>query len=61
MVHTQTQYECAIEELERHWIEYYMKQFKYNQSRTAKEMGISRGTLRTKLYKYFGNEYFRNT
>lgn len=30
---------------------------KYNQVKAAKALGVSRGTLRTKLRKYFGREF----
>jgi len=30
---------------------------KYNQSRAARLLGISRGSLRTKLKTYFGDKY----
>ena len=30
----------------------------YNQSRTAKILGLSRSTLRAKLDQHFGNKYF---
>lgn len=33
---------------------------KFNQSRAAKKLGISRGMLRTLLIKYFDNQYCRN-
>lgn len=37
--------------------EHVMKTTRYNQSRAAKVLGISRGTLRTKLKERFGNRY----
>lgn len=30
---------------------------KYNQSKTANSLGLARGTLRTKLKKFFGAKY----
>lgn len=38
-------------------IEHVLKKNRYNQSKTAKLLGVSRGTLRTKLQQYFGDEY----
>jgi Fis family transcriptional regulator, factor for inversion stimulation protein len=34
-----------------------MEHCKYNQSRAAIMLGISRGTLRTKLRRYFDDKY----
>lgn len=34
-----------------------MERYKYNQSRAAKALGISRGTFRMLLMKYFGDKY----
>lgn len=42
-------------------IEHVLKECRYNQSRTAKKLNLSRGCLRTKLKQYFGDKYFRNT
>jgi Fis family transcriptional regulator len=34
-----------------------MEQNRYNQSKTATQVGLSRGALRYKLREYFGNKY----
>lgn len=34
-----------------------MEHCRYNQSRAAKLLGISRGTLRAKLKEHYGNKY----
>ncbi len=34
-----------------------MELTRYNQSRAARVLGVSRGTLRTKLKQYFGDEF----
>lgn len=44
---------------EKHVIRLAMKRCKGNQSIAALALGISRGTLRTKLKEYFGDKYFR--
>lgn len=49
-----------LEEAERLVIKLSIERCKRNQSICAKALGISRGTLRTKLRKYFGDEYFRD-
>lgn len=43
------------------WLSMLMQKYKYNQVKVAKEMQMSRGTLRTLLKKYYGNQFFRNT
>ncbi len=43
--------------LEAAYIEHVYKVSKYNQSRAAKNLGISRGCLRMKLKEYFGDKY----
>ncbi len=43
--------------LEKTYIEHIFKQAKYNQCEATRMLGISRGTLRTKLKKYFGDQY----
>lgn len=47
----------GLQNLEAAYIEFVHKLAKYNQSRTARWLGISRGTLRTKLKEYFGDAY----
>lgn len=48
-----------LEKAEKHVIKLAMKRCKGNQSVAALALGISRGTLRTKLKQYFGDKYFR--
>jgi DNA-binding protein Fis len=45
---------------EKHWLERTMQECRYNQTKAAKRMGMSRGCLRTKLKEHFGNSYFRD-
>lgn len=47
----------GLAELEARYIEHVYKISKYNQVRTAKNLGISRGCLRMKLKQYFGDQY----
>lgn len=56
-----TLYKKALEQFEKEWLEKYIEYYKYNQTRTAQAMGVSRGTLRTKLIRYFGDKYFRDS
>jgi len=56
-----TNYRIAKVEFEKSWIEKTMVTCKYNQSRAAIRLGMSRGSLRTKLKEYFGSKYFRNS
>lgn len=48
-----------LNKAEKHVIELAMHRCKNNQSVAAKALGLSRGTLRTKLKQYFGDKYFR--
>jgi Fis family transcriptional regulator len=50
-------YQVIIEEIERPLFRAVMEYCKYNQSRAAVMLGISRGTLRTKLRRYFDDKY----
>ncbi len=54
-------YIIAKQVFEKHWLAKTMQECKYNQSRAAIRMGMSRGTLRAKLREHFQNEYFRDT
>ena len=54
-------YQVNLRGLEKETLRYVMHAVKYNQSKAAKQMGISRGSLRMKLAKHFGNEYFRDS
>lgn len=47
----------GLKRLEAAYIEFALQQAKYNQSKAAKLLGISRGGLRIKLKQYFGNTY----
>ena len=50
-------YQFVLEEVETPLFKVVMEHCKYNQSRAAIMLGISRGTLRTKLRKYFDDKY----
>jgi DNA-binding protein Fis len=47
----------ALARAEEAVIEHAYITSKYNQSRAARSLGISRGSLRTKLKTYFGDKY----
>lgn len=50
-------YKFVLEEVEIPLFRSVMEHCKYNQSRAAIMLGISRGTLRTKLRHYFDDKY----
>lgn len=50
-------YQFVLEEVETPLFKAVMEHCKYNQSRAAIMLGISRGTLRTKLRHYFDDKY----
>ena len=50
-------YEMLMEQVEPPLYQAVMESSKYNQVRAANILGISRGTLRAKLRKYFGDKY----
>ena len=50
-------HQMVIEQIQPPLLQAVMKQYKYNQSRAAKVLGISRGTLRMLLIKYFDDQY----
>lgn len=50
-------YQFVLEEIETPLFKAVMEHCKYNQSRAAVMLGISRGTLRTKLRQYFDDKY----
>lgn len=50
-------YQFVLEEIEIPLFKAVMEHCKYNQSRAAEMLGISRGTLRTKLRRYFDDKY----
>lgn len=43
--------------VEAEYIEFIYKEARYNQSKAAKMLGVSRNTLRYKLQRYFGDKY----
>lgn len=47
----------VIEEIEIPLYKVVMEHCRYNQSRAAIILGVSRGTLRTKLKRYFDDQY----
>lgn len=53
-------YQNNLATFEKAVLENVMAQVKYNQSKAAKKLGLSRGTLRVKLKEHFGNLYFRD-
>ena len=50
-------YELVIEEVEAPLFRTVMELTRYNQSKAARVLGVSRGTLRTKLKRYFDEEF----
>jgi len=50
-------YELVLAQVEEPLLDTVMGQVKYNQSQAALSLGISRGTLRAKLKKYFDDKY----
>jgi Fis family transcriptional regulator, factor for inversion stimulation protein len=50
-------YQLIIEEIEAPLFRTVMEMTRYNQSRAARVLGVSRGTLRTKLKHYFDEEF----
>ena len=50
-------YQFVLEEIEIPLFEAVMMHCKYNQCKAAEILGISRGTLRTKLRQYFDYKY----
>ncbi len=47
----------GLKQLEAAYIEHVYSTSKYNQVKTASNLGISRGCLRMKLKEYFGDKY----
>ncbi len=47
----------GLKTLESEYIEHVFKLAKYNQSKAAKMLGLSRGCLRMKLKEYFNDKY----
>ena len=50
-------HELILEEIEMPLYKAVMEHCRYNQSRAAIVLGVSRGTLRTKLKRYFEDQY----
>jgi DNA-binding protein Fis len=50
-------YDLLMEQVEPALFKAVIERCKYNQSRAASMLGLSRGTLRTKLSKYFDDQY----
>ncbi len=50
-------YQLVIEEVEAPLFRTVMEMTRYNQSKAARVLNISRGTLRTKLKQYFDDEF----
>ncbi len=50
-------YQLIIEEVEGPLFRTVMEMTRYNQSKAARVLGVSRGTLRTKLKRYFDDEF----
>ena len=50
-------YQLIMEEVEAPLFRSVMELTRYNQSKAARVLGVSRGTLRTKLKYYFGDEF----
>lgn len=50
-------YDMVIEQIEQPLFQAVIEHCKYNQSKAAKMLGISRGTLRTTLKKHFDDKY----
>lgn len=50
-------YKIIMEEVEGPLFRSVMELTRYNQSKAARVLGVSRGTLRTKLKYYFGDEF----
>ena len=54
-------YDMILCEVEPPLLQAVMERRRGNQPQTAKMLGISRGTIRKKLQRYFGTKYFRLT
>lgn len=50
-------YQLIVEEVEGPLFRTVMELTRYNQSKAARVLGVSRGTLRTKLKHYFDDEF----
>lgn len=54
-------YDMILSEVEPPLLQAVMEKKRGNQLQAAKMLGISRGTIRKKLDRYFGAKYFRLT
>jgi len=54
-------YDLILSEVEPPLLQAVMEKRRGNQLQAAKILGISRGTIRKKLLRYFGTKYFRLT
>lgn len=54
-------YDIILSEVEPPLLQAVMEKRRGNQLQAAKMLGISRGTIRKKLQRYFGTKYFRLT
>ncbi len=54
-------YDMILSEVEPPLLQAVMERKRGNQLQAAKMLGISRGTIRKKLQRYFGTKYFRLT
>ena len=54
-------YATVLAEVEPPLLQAVMEKRRGNQLQAAKMLGISRGTIRKKLQRYFGTKYFRLT
>lgn len=54
-------YDMILSEIEPPLLQAVMERRRGNQLQAAKMLGISRGTIRKKLQRYFGTKYFRLT
>lgn len=54
-------YDMILSEVEPPLLKAVMERRRGNQLQAAKILGISRGTIRKKLQRYFGTKYFRLT
>lgn len=52
-------YYDAIRQFERDLIHGTFVECRYNQSRAARKLGVSRGTLRSILIQHFGDRYIK--
>lgn len=54
-------YDMILQEVEPPLLQAVMEKKRGNQLQAAKLLGISRGTIRKKLQRYFGTKFFRLT